>query len=674
MTTSSEGYGNIVQNNDDVVDVDMMMAHPHDDTLRIDNDKSQPPIERSVKIIPISSGSSNTDMKTNSFNDEILEIELNEEEIHLFDTLKKTAKAWEEGKIQVTTSSSVMTTSNSNNNNNSNSNNKKAIQIRIAGGWVRDKILGLQTHDVDIALDACTGVEFAHAVKEYHAATVAEEAQETGGKDVNNKNNKNNNNKIGKIGVIAANPSQSKHLETATMKIFGNDVDFSNLRQETYAEDSRIPDIGMGTPLEDAYRRDCTMNTLYYNLTTERIEDFTHRGLKDLLETKVVNTPLTAFQTFQDDPLRVLRVIRFAVRYNMELSEEIKKACKHPQIHSELRRKVSRERVGLELEGMISGRHSNPIQALDLICRMDLADSVFYLPSISIDLIGAIGQARLEPVPYLFTGSDVDGEVMLSRVRTSVWNESRQCLQVLSKILDAFNVHRNNSGSSVEMIIKTSSTCTTYAAAGAAVTTINARLVYLAVVLLPYRQLQYIEKQKTKSVVEYMIREGIKFKNKDVVCSMTLVDNLDDMIRLLQQTVVVTSSMRLQVGLLLRSAREMWVTTLIVATVVMLRKHDVSQELHWCTQAKQLYETIVVRMDLDECWKTKPLMNGKDLIRVLELDRGPEVGVYMQEQVKWILTNPKGTIDDLQCFLKSFRSTREFENNQAATHVSKKAR
>ncbi|OEU19389.1 PolyA_pol-domain-containing protein [Fragilariopsis cylindrus CCMP1102] len=487
-----------------------------------------------------------------------------------------------------------MTTSNSNNSNN---NNNKAILIRIAGGWVRDKILGLQTHDVDIALDACTGVEFAHAVKEYHAATVAGEAQETRGKD---------------IGVIAANPSQSKHLETATMKIFGNDVDFSNLRQETYAEDSRIPDIGMGTPLEDAYRRDCTMNTLYYNLSTERIEDFTHRGLKDLLETKVVNTPLTAFQTFQDDPLRVLRVIRFAVRYNMELSEEIKKACKHPQIHSELRRKVSRERVGLELEGMISGRHSNPIQALDLICRMDLADSVFYLPSISIDLIGAIGQARLEPVPYLFTGSDVDGQVML--------------------------------------------------------------LVYLAVVLLPYRQLQYIEKQKTKSVVEYMIREGIKFKNKDVVCSMTLVDNLDDMIRLLQQTVEVTSSMRLQVGLLLRSAREMWVTTLIVATVVMLRKHDVSQELHWCTQAKQLYEAIVVRMDLDECWKTKPLMNGKDLIRVLELDRGPEVGVYMQEQVKWILTNPKGTINDLQCFLKSFRSTREFENNQAATHVSKKAR
>jgi tRNA nucleotidyltransferase (CCA-adding enzyme) len=667
MTTSSEGYGNIVQNNDDDdVDVDMMMA-PRDDTLRIDNDKSQPPIERNVKIIPISSGSSSSsNMKTNSFEDEILEIELNEEEIHLFDTLKKTAKAWEEGKIQVATSSS--SSSMNTNTNIDNDSNKKTIQIRIAGGWVRDKILGLQTHDVDIALDACTGVEFAHAVKEYHAATVAEEAQQTGGTATNNNNNKN---KIGKIGVIAANPSQSKHLETATMKIFSNDVDFSNLRHETYAEDSRIPDIVMGTPHEDAYRRDCTINTLYYNLSTERIEDFTHRGLKDLLQTKVVNTPLTPYKTFMDDPLRLLRVIRFAVRYKMELSEEIKNACKHLQIHNELRRKVSRERIGLELEGMISGKHSNPIQAMDLICRMDLADSVFFLPSSSsTDLIGTIGQARLKPVPYLSTGATVDGEVMMSRARASAWDETRQCLQVLSKVLYAFNVHRNNSGSSVEMIIKKSSTGTT-----AAVTPINARLVYLAVVLLPYRQLQYIEKQKTKSVVEYMIREGIKFKNKDVLCSVILVDNLDDMIRLLQQTVEVTPSMRLQVGLLLRSAKEMWVTTLIVATVVLLRKHDdASQELHWCTQAKKLYETIVVGMDLDECWKTKPLMDGKDLIRVLELDRGPEVGVYMQEQVKWILTNPNGTIEDLQCFLKSFKNTREFENNQAATHVSKKAK
>jgi len=222
------------------------------------------------------------------------------------------------------------------------------------------------------------------------------------------------------------------------------------------------------------------------------------------------------------------------------------------------------------------------------------------------------------------------------------------------------------------MVIRTGATITT---AAPAVTPIDARLVYLAVVLLPYRKLHYIEKQKTKSIVQYMIREGIKFKNKDLLCSAILVENLDDMIRLLHQTdqtVEITPSIRLQVGLLLRATKEMWVTTLIVATVVLLRQYNVSQELHWCSRAKELYETIVGGMDLDGCWKTKPLMNGKELIRVLDLDRGPEVGVYMQEEVKWMLTKPKGTIEELQCFLQNFKNNRELENHDATMHISKK--
>jgi tRNA nucleotidyltransferase (CCA-adding enzyme) len=176
--------------------------------------------------------------------------------------------------------------------------------------------------------------------------------------------------------------------------------------------------------------------------------------------------------------------------------------------------------------------------------------------------------------------------------------------------------------------------------------------------------LYYLEKQKTKSVVEYMMREGIKFKNKDVLFTGLVVQNLDDMILLLHQfertPTEVTSTLRLQAGLLLRSAKEMWVTTLIVATVYLSRKHASSDDMNrWRSCAKELYETIAVRMNLDECWKTKPLLNGKDLIRRFELERGPEVGVYMQEQIKWVLTNPKGTLEELRTHLKYFKTTRK---------------
>ena len=90
-----------------------------------------------------------------------------------------------------------------------------------------------------------------------------------------------------RIGIITANPSQSKHLETATMKVHGIEVDFVNLRaEEVYEGNSRIPTQQtrqFGTPLEDALRRDFTINSLFYNIRTREVEDYTGRGIDDLL-------------------------------------------------------------------------------------------------------------------------------------------------------------------------------------------------------------------------------------------------------------------------------------------------------------------------------------------------------------------------------------------------------
>eukprot|EP00531_Pseudo-nitzschia_arenysensis_P017790 CAMPEP_0116153450 /NCGR_PEP_ID=MMETSP0329-20121206/21253_1 /TAXON_ID=697910 /ORGANISM="Pseudo-nitzschia arenysensis, Strain B593" /LENGTH=588 /DNA_ID=CAMNT_0003650363 /DNA_START=142 /DNA_END=1908 /DNA_ORIENTATION=- len=567
-------------------------------TLPIDADKADP-ITKAVEIVDVSRSAT----LLNTLESDVLKIALNPEEQQLFDTLKKTVIAWSEGKLTLGT---------------------KSVEIRVAGGWVRDKILGLETHDVDIALDACTGVEFAHAVKEYHTS------QQDQGESSTSKNNK-----IGKIGVIAANPDQSKHLETACVNIFGNDVDFSNLRHETYAEDSRIPETVMGTPLEDSFRRDATMNALYYNLNTGRIEDWTRRGLQDLLETKVINTPLKAFQTFQDDPLRVLRLIRFAVRYKMQLSEEITDACQHPEIHQQLHRKVSRERVGNELEGMLSGKLANPILAMDLISRMNLADSVFCPPEKFV-IEGPICQANLKRKPYMEPNTDKNE---LTRLRAIAWEESRECLKTLSMVLEAFSP-----------VIKST-------------TTIDTRLVYLAVVLLPYYNLHYQDKSKSKSVIEYMMRDGIKFKNKDVISMGLVTQNLKEMIMLFQLTEDYRKDsmhLRLNAGLALRSTKEMWVTTLMVATVWLSRIPGYGQDVNGvCGKAIELYKAIIGTMNLDECWKKKPPMNGKELIQLLGLKRGPEVGVYMEEQVRWTLTHPNSPIEELHGHLKFFKNTQE---------------
>ncbi|KAI3825960.1 hypothetical protein L1987_07739 [Smallanthus sonchifolius] len=120
------------------------------------------------------------------------------------------------------------------------------------------------------------------------------------------------------IGVIQSNPDQSKHLETARMRLFDVWIDFVNLRSEDYAEKSRIPTMEFGSAEQDAYRRDLTISSLFYNINTCLVEDFTGRGLDDLKSGKIV-TPLPPKETFFDDPLRVLRAI---AQLQMQLQQE----------------------------------------------------------------------------------------------------------------------------------------------------------------------------------------------------------------------------------------------------------------------------------------------------------------------------------------------------------------
>jgi hypothetical protein len=111
--------------------------------------------------------------------------------------------------------------------------------VRVAGGWVRDKVLGKDSDDIDIALDNMSGtVVFLFLCTQFNSyhflKTFAQHV---------NTYLKANGEPTSRIGVIQANPNQSKHLETATVKVFGTFIDFVNLRSETYADDSRIPAI-----------------------------------------------------------------------------------------------------------------------------------------------------------------------------------------------------------------------------------------------------------------------------------------------------------------------------------------------------------------------------------------------------------------------------------------------
>lgn len=526
---------------------------------------------------------------TSTADDRIVIIWLTSLEEKLFETLVAAADAFAEGKVVLPERKAC------------------SVDIRVAGGWVRDKILGLETHDVDVALDSLSGKDFATVVQLYLQQHAPEE--------------------VHRVAVIEANPAQSKHLETATMKVYGMDVDFSNLRsQEVYEHGSRIPTTQFGSPLEDAERRDFTINALFFNLRTEQVEDWTQRGLVDLRK-GIIETPLNPHTTFHDDPLRVLRAIRFAVRYDFKLHGDLQMASMSKPVVDSLHRKVSRERVGKELEGMLTGKGAKPAKALDTIDRLHLSSSVFCLPEKDISLDGTL------------MGRKFSQEERKQLVAMG-WEESRLLLTLIATVHDAHVRTKNHLDKKV-------------------VSQVDVRLLHLAIFVMPFRYLTYTDKKgRVIPVVDYMFREGIKFKNTDVAQITTLVNTIEGMIAILGNASARDKDApleisRLDVGLLLRNTKELWVTSLMLATILKLREQETLGQ-HWTKISQRVYAEIV-DMDLDYCWKMKPLLNGRSIIQMFELPFGPVVGVYLEEQVRWMLMNPEGTAEESEKHLRKFK-------------------
>ncbi|KAJ6096127.1 hypothetical protein N7486_006873 [Penicillium sp. IBT 16267x] len=246
--------------------------------------------------------------------------------------------------------------------------NRAETVLRFTGGWVRDKLLGVESHDIDVGISNMTGYQFGMHLKEYlDDPQNLEKYKKT-------LPNGEMHDAIVSLHKIEANPEKSKHLETVTTKIFGLDIDLVNLRKETYSEDSRNPQMEFGTAVEDALRRDATINALFYNLNESKLEDLTEQGLNDM-EKRLIRTPLEPYQTFKDDPLRVLRLIRFASRLGYAIDPEAEDAMQNEDIRLALKLKISKERVAAELEKMLKG--PDPRGALEFIDRLNLYPTIF---------------------------------------------------------------------------------------------------------------------------------------------------------------------------------------------------------------------------------------------------------------------------------------------------------
>ena len=148
-------------------------------------------------------------------------------------------------------------------------------------------------------------------------------------------------------------------------------IEFVQTRSEKYSKDSRNPDTEYGSIEEDAVRRDLTINALYFNISTGKIIDPTGWGMFDI-ENHAIRTTTDPDKVFEDDPLRILRVIRFAARFGWSIDDDIMDSIVGNRSRLSI---ISKERILDELTKMLNGNH--PGYAMQEIFEAGLEKYIF---------------------------------------------------------------------------------------------------------------------------------------------------------------------------------------------------------------------------------------------------------------------------------------------------------
>ncbi len=193
---------------------------------------------------------------------------------------------------------------------------RQNVQAYAIGGFVRDLFLNRPSKDIDVVVIG-NGIAFAEAVAK-------------------------------KLDVQV---SVFKNFGTAMLKYKDLEVEFVGARRESYRRDSRKPIVEDGTLADDQNRRDFTINALALSLHPDNFGELLDPfGGIQHLEQKLIKTPLNPVETFSDDPLRMMRAIRFATQLNFTIDESAVDAIK---TNTERIKIISQERITDELNKII---------------------------------------------------------------------------------------------------------------------------------------------------------------------------------------------------------------------------------------------------------------------------------------------------------------------------------
>ncbi|MDE7355466.1 MAG: CCA tRNA nucleotidyltransferase [Rikenellaceae bacterium] len=208
----------------------------------------------------------------------------------------------------------------------------------VIGGFVRDCLLGRPLGDIDVVVTG-SGIEVAE--------------------------------RLGK--KVRAKVSVFKNFGTASLKTKGLELEFVGARKESYRADSRNPSVECGSLEDDQNRRDFTINAMAFSLNDDDfgtlVDPFD--GMSDL-QNGIIRTPLDPDTTFSDDPLRMVRAIRFATQLDMRITDECMESIRRNRERIAI---ISRERITTETRKIICS--STPSRGFFLFDKTGLLELIY---------------------------------------------------------------------------------------------------------------------------------------------------------------------------------------------------------------------------------------------------------------------------------------------------------
>ena len=471
--------------------------------------------------------------------------------------------------------------------------NLSSTICRVAGGWVRDKLLGKESDDIDIALNDMKGSKLASLINE----------ELYPGKD--------------KVGIIQQNAKKGKHLETATIKICKVWIDFVNLRA--------FNDNELGTPKSDAELRDLSINSLFYNINEKKVEDYTNKGIKDL-ENGVIETPIEPEITFKFDPLRILRMLRFAIKYKFSIADDINN-CIEKNKEEYLKQyydNISSERIEKELYKILNMKNSS--YAIAYLYSYNLLDIILLVKKYETN-------TNFDNIFLKITNLYILGEYLYEK----------------NKIFDIEVTQDNFS-----------------------------KLDYSLLLLTIYFRQYKIGKKDTLNTL--ILKNTYKTGNDYIKQNKIMSENFDELISLINNQTYE----RLPIGKLLRKLHYKNLIPSLLTNIayeyiekmnldILLENIDESV-LNDKIEKNKKFLNFIINENMIHIDEMKPLFSGQDIMQLLNMKPGSEIGILVECLIDEQIKRDKFSKEEATEFLKKKKEElgKNINTNKNAKNKKKK--